>query len=116
VNRKLIKNRGGNSFKPAFAKVNPMPHMIGTDNANPKSLTVRRNMQIFQSYSTFEVLMTPNCTEITFIGCQVKKILIRIMPSGLFISEATFAMNLLKETPADAVSLPVRLYIFFLIS
>jgi hypothetical protein len=25
-------------------------------------------------------------------------------------------MNLLKETPADAVSLPVRLYIFFLIS
>jgi hypothetical protein len=33
--------------------VNPMPHMIGTDNANPKSFTVRRNMYIFQSHSMF---------------------------------------------------------------
>ena len=57
VNRKLIKKRGGNSFKPAFAKVNPIPHIMGTDNANPKSLTVRRNMQIFQSYSIFEGLL-----------------------------------------------------------
>jgi hypothetical protein len=57
VNRRLIKKRGGNSFKPALAKVNPMPHMTGTDNANPKSLTVRRNMQIFLSYSRFEVVL-----------------------------------------------------------
>jgi hypothetical protein len=49
TNRRLIKKRGGNSFKPAFAKVNPMPHMTGTDNANPKSLAERRNMYIFQS-------------------------------------------------------------------
>jgi hypothetical protein len=47
VNRKLIKKMGGNSFKPAFAKVNPMPHMTGTDNANPKSFMVRRNVYIF---------------------------------------------------------------------
>jgi hypothetical protein len=26
-----------------------------------------------------------------------------VIPSGLFISEATFARNLLKETPADDV-------------
>jgi hypothetical protein len=57
VNRKLIKNMGGNSFKPAFAKVNPMPYMMGTDNASPKSLTVRRNMLIFQSYCMIEVLL-----------------------------------------------------------
>jgi hypothetical protein len=47
ANRKLIKKRGGNSFKPAFAKVNPIPHMMGTDNANPKSLAVKCNMKIF---------------------------------------------------------------------
>ena len=30
------------------------------------------------------------------------------MPSGLLTSEATLARNLLKETPAEAVSLPIR--------
>ena len=36
----LIKKSGGNSPNPAFAKVNPMPQLMGTDSARPISLLV----------------------------------------------------------------------------
>ena len=42
MKRMLIKKSGGNSSNPAFAKVIPIPQMIGTDSANPMSLSVIR--------------------------------------------------------------------------
>jgi hypothetical protein len=37
-----IKKSGGNSSNPAFAKVIPIPQMIGTESANPMSFKVIR--------------------------------------------------------------------------
>ena len=44
-NRRPIKNKGGNSFSPAFAKVNPIPQTRGTQAASNTS-------ECFKTFST----------------------------------------------------------------
>jgi hypothetical protein len=43
-----IKNKGGNSFSPAFAKVNPIPQSRGT-------LAASKSSEFFNTFSTSNV-------------------------------------------------------------